>query len=55
MMRGPSKRGVELGPIGDEILFENDRVRVWSVKLDPGERQAWHQHTSTSCPISSCR
>ena len=43
-MQGPSKRGTELGPIGDEILFENDRVRVWSVKLDPGERQAWHQH-----------
>ncbi len=33
-----------LGPIGDKILFENEYVRVWSVKLDPGERQAWHQH-----------
>jgi quercetin dioxygenase-like cupin family protein len=43
-MRGPSKRGPELGPIGDKILFENEHVRVWSVKLDPGERQPWHQH-----------
>ena len=43
-MNGPSPRGPELGPIGDEILFENDRVRVWGVKLDPGERQAWHKH-----------
>ena len=43
-MHGPSKRGAELGPIGDKIIFENERVRVWSVKLDPGERQAWHQH-----------
>ncbi len=43
-MKGPSPRGTELGPIGDKILFENDRVRVWSVQLDPGERQAWHKH-----------
>jgi quercetin dioxygenase-like cupin family protein len=43
-MRGPSPRGPELGPIGDKILFENDRVRIWSVKLDPGQRQAWHKH-----------
>jgi quercetin dioxygenase-like cupin family protein len=44
MMRGPSRRGPELGPIGDKILFENEYLRVWSVKLDPGERQSWHQH-----------
>ena len=43
-MNGPSPRGPEIGPIGDEILYENDRVRVWGVKLDPGERQAWHKH-----------
>jgi quercetin dioxygenase-like cupin family protein len=34
----------ELGPIGDRILFENDHLRVWSVKLQPGERQPWHRH-----------
>jgi quercetin dioxygenase-like cupin family protein len=33
-----------LGPVGDKILFENEHVRVWSVKLDPGQKQAWHQH-----------
>jgi quercetin dioxygenase-like cupin family protein len=33
-----------LGPIGDAILFENEHVRVWSVKLDPGQKQPWHQH-----------
>src|SRR5262245_34728454 len=33
-----------LGPIGDKILFENEFVRVWSVTLDPGQRQPWHQH-----------
>jgi quercetin dioxygenase-like cupin family protein len=34
----------KLGPIGDTVLFENEQVRVWSVKLEPGERQPWHQH-----------
>ncbi len=34
----------QLGPIGDKILFENDHVRIWSVSLEPGARQPWHQH-----------
>src|SRR3979411_1808074 len=33
-----------LGPIGDKIVFENEFVRVWSLALDPGQRQPWHQH-----------
>ena len=33
-----------LGPIGDKIVFENEFVRVWSVALEPGQRQPWHQH-----------
>ena len=34
----------QLGPIGDKIMFENEFVRVWSLTLDPGKRQPWHQH-----------
>ena len=33
-----------LGPIGDKIVFENEFVRVWSLALEPGQRQPWHQH-----------
>jgi beta-alanine degradation protein BauB len=33
-----------LGPIGNAILFENDSIRVWSVELEPGDRQPWHRH-----------
>lgn len=33
-----------LGPIGDTIIFENDAVRIWGLKLAPGARQPWHQH-----------
>lgn len=36
--------GRKLGPIGDRILFENEHIRVWSVQLDPGAKQPWHQH-----------
>ena len=30
--------------IGSAVLFENDRVRVWEVRLQPGERGAFHIH-----------
>jgi hypothetical protein len=29
---------------GDTLLFENDRVRVWSLTLAPGEFGLWHSH-----------
>ncbi len=33
-----------LGPIGTEVVFENDRVRVWELRLAPGESSAVHRH-----------
>jgi hypothetical protein len=33
-----------LGPIGDEILYENDAIRVWGLTLDPGAVKALHHH-----------
>ncbi|MGH9012578.1 MAG: cupin [Acidimicrobiia bacterium] len=30
--------------VGTEVLFENDRVRVWEMRLAPGERGAVHRH-----------
>lgn len=35
---------VELGPVGQRVMFENDRVRVWQVRLDPGQTQRLHKH-----------
>ena len=32
------------GPIGDAIVFENEHVRVWTLRLEPGGRQPWHVH-----------
>ena len=35
----------ELGAIANRFLFENERVKVWSLDLAPGEASEWHQHT----------
>ena len=33
-----------LGDIGSEVVFENDRVRIWQLRLAPGEKSAVHRH-----------
>jgi beta-alanine degradation protein BauB len=30
--------------VGSEVLFENDRVRVWRLTLQPGEASPHHRH-----------
>jgi hypothetical protein len=39
---GDSER--RLGGVGTRVLFENERVRVWEMKLAPGERSDVHRH-----------
>ena len=34
----------ELGGVGTKVVFEDHRVRVWVLKLAPGERSAIHHH-----------
>jgi hypothetical protein len=31
--------------VGTEVLFENDRVKVWQITLAPGDRGPFHAHT----------
>lgn len=33
-----------MGGVGTRMLFENDRVRVWELELEPGEDSAVHRH-----------
>jgi hypothetical protein len=33
-----------LGGVGTNMLFENDRVRVWELRLAPGEHTDLHHH-----------
>jgi len=30
--------------IGDRVIYENDRVRVWELTLDPGAESHVHRH-----------
>src|SRR2546425_3051510 len=32
------------GGVGSKMLFENDRVRVWELRLAPGEESPVHRH-----------
>lgn len=34
----------QLGGVGTKVVFEDERVRVWVLKLAPGERSDVHQH-----------
>jgi hypothetical protein len=34
----------EYGGIGTKVVFENHQVRVWVLRLAPGERSAVHRH-----------
>ena len=35
-----AERGIALGRIGHRIVLENEHVRVWEVRLEPGETMA---------------
>ena len=32
------------GCVGSELLSENERVRIWIIRLKPGERIGFHRH-----------
>ena len=34
----------QYGDIATKLLMENDRVRIWEMRLAPGERSALHRH-----------
>ena len=36
--------GDPMGPIADRVLLENERVRIWEMKLEPGQASALHRH-----------
>jgi oxalate decarboxylase/phosphoglucose isomerase-like protein (cupin superfamily) len=33
--------------VGTTLRFENDRVRIWEIHLEPGQRGAFHIHDQT--------
>jgi len=43
-LKAAADRGIILRDIGDKILLENTFVRVWEVKLEPGQTLGFHIH-----------
>lgn len=43
-LKAAAERGIKLRDIGDKVLLENDLIRVWEVKLEPGETLGFHIH-----------
>jgi len=39
-----AERGIVLGQVGDKILFENEHIRMWEVRLEPGQTIPFHIH-----------
>jgi len=33
-----------LGPMGDRVVFENERVRIWELTIPPGADSNVHRH-----------
>src|SRR3569833_1670026 len=38
------QRNQVYGCVGTELVSETDRVRVWTIRLRPGERIGFHKH-----------
>jgi hypothetical protein len=39
-----AERGITLGQVGDKVLFENEHIRMWEVRLEPGQTIPFHIH-----------
>jgi hypothetical protein len=45
-------RGVALGEVGQRVLLENEFVRIWEIRLAPGETHDFHIHRHPYIVIS---
>ncbi len=43
-LKAAAERGIVLGQVGHRIVLENEHVRVWEVRLEPGETIGFHIH-----------
>jgi hypothetical protein len=43
-LKTAAERGIKLGEVGQKILLENEFIRVWEVRLDPGQTHDFHIH-----------
>jgi quercetin dioxygenase-like cupin family protein len=43
-LKAAAARGIALREIGDKVLLENEHIRMWEVKLEPGQTLGFHIH-----------
>ena len=43
-LKAAADRGIKLREIGDKILLENEHIRMWEVRLEPGQTLGFHIH-----------
>lgn len=43
-LKAAAERGIKLRDIGDKILLENEFIRMWEVRLEPGQTLGFHIH-----------
>lgn len=43
-IRTAAEKGIQLGPVGQRIVLENEHVRIWEINLDPGQTIDFHIH-----------
>jgi hypothetical protein len=53
-MADSSKTDRVMGDIADKILFENDRVRIWEMRMQPGTDGPIHKHDLDHVLIQIC-
>jgi hypothetical protein len=44
MQTNPPKGAAPMDQVGTTLLFENERVRIWEMRLDSGETGPLHRH-----------
>jgi hypothetical protein len=43
-LKAAAARGIGLREIGDKVLLENEHIRMWEVRLEPGQTLGFHIH-----------
>jgi quercetin dioxygenase-like cupin family protein len=43
-LKAAAARGIVLREIGDKVLLENEHIRMWEVRLEPGQTLGFHIH-----------
>jgi|SRR5450759_3368448 len=43
-LKAAADRRIALRKIGDKVLFENEYIRMWEVRLEPGQTIDFHIH-----------